>query len=268
MAVEQSQPGAHIRARAVLVGERLDLRALETTDRLASNPLVLRVTAQGVAVLFRYGAVVLFDVTPVEEVVFIERLQPMVAGPYDKRETEALEIRIDTEAKEELENQVLLLNDADLSRLQIVADVLAKSVALAEYEARVGGTFDRIEPLAAAMQRRGTQRASERELIRHIGSTLLAQHRMVGRVEVGEKPEILWEQSKLERLYLRLEDEYELKERQLAIERKLEVIARTAETLHGLIQARRTLHVEWYIVILIVIEILLTLYELFIRGEV
>ena len=55
--------------------------------------------------------------------------------------------------------------------------------------------------------------------------------------------------------------------RQLALERKLEVIARTAETLIELIQARRTLRVEWYIVILIVVEILLTLYELFVRGH-
>jgi required for meiotic nuclear division protein 1 len=39
----------------------------------------------------------------------------------------------------------------------------------------------------------------------------------------------------------------------------------TAETLLGMLQDRRTLRVEWYIVILIVVEIFLTLYELFFR---
>ena len=49
------------------------------------------------------------------------------------------------------------------------------------------------------------------------------------------------------------------------LDRKLEVIGDTAETLLGLLQDRHSLRVEWYIVLLIVVEILLTLYELFVR---
>ncbi|MBB5347403.1 putative Rmd1/YagE family protein [Desulfoprunum benzoelyticum] len=39
-------------------------------------------------------------------------------------------------------------------------------------------------------------------------------------------------------------------------------MSRTAETLFGLLQNKRSLRVEWYILLLIVIEILLTLYEM------
>ena len=85
---------------------------------------------------------------------------------------------------------------------------------------------------------------------------------MVGRVAIGEKPDILWEHPELELLYVRLEHEFELRDRQLALERKLEVVSRTAETLLDLLQTQRSLRVEWYIVILIVVEILLTLYQL------
>ncbi len=66
--------------------------------------------------------------------------------------------------------------------------------------------------------------------MQHIGDTLLIQHKMVGRVEVSEKPEILWDHPKLERLYVHLESEYELRERHLALERKLELISKTVET--------------------------------------
>jgi uncharacterized Rmd1/YagE family protein len=69
----------------------------------------------------------------------------------------------------------------------------------------------------------------------------------------------------LEVLYVRLESEFELRERQLALERKLEVIGRTAQTVLDLLQARRSLRVEWYIVILIVMELLLSLYEQFFK---
>jgi uncharacterized Rmd1/YagE family protein len=47
------------------------------------------------------------------------------------------------------------------------------------------------------------------------------------------------------------------------LECKLNLISTTAQTLLELVQAQRTLRVEWYIVILIVVEIGLTLYELF-----
>jgi uncharacterized Rmd1/YagE family protein len=39
------------------------------------------------------------------------------------------------------------------------------------------------------------------------------------------------------------------------------------ETALGLIQARRSLRVEWYVVILIVFEILMTLYQMFWLGR-
>jgi hypothetical protein len=91
---------------------------------------------------------------------------------------------------------------------------------------------------------------------------MLMQHKTVGRVETGEKPELLWEHPELERLYMRLADEYELRDRDRALDRKLDIVARTVETLLGLVQTRSSLRVEWYIVLLIVAELLLTTYPL------
>jgi uncharacterized Rmd1/YagE family protein len=74
---------------------------------------------------------------------------------------------------------------------------------------------------------------------------------------------LLWDRPDLERLFVRLEQEYEIRERREVLECKLNLISTTAQTLLELVQAQRTLRVEWYIVILIVVEIGLTLYELF-----
>jgi required for meiotic nuclear division protein 1 len=91
---------------------------------------------------------------------------------------------------------------------------------------------------------------------------LLTQHRMVGRVEIEEKPEMLWDHPELERLYARLEDEYELVERSHAMERKLTLINETAGMLIDLVQNQRSTRLEWYIIGLIGIEILLSVYQL------
>jgi required for meiotic nuclear division protein 1 len=251
--------------RAVLLGERLDLRGWENLDVLATTPLAVRVHRSGIAILLRYGVVVFFDVPPQDEIAFLDVLRARTLNPYASPETELLEARVMPGAKETLSGNVVTLDAATIERLQLVADVLGKSVVLALYESRIASTFDAIEPLAEQLEQTGTLVAKAPELLRHIGSTLLVDHRMVGRVAVAEKPEILWDHPELEGLFIRLEDEFEIRERHEALERKLAVISRTAETLLELIQSRHALRVEWYIVALIIVEVLLTLYELFLK---
>lgn len=255
-----------IEVRAILVGERIDLRSLESARRLAVSPLILTSGESGCAAIFRYGAIVLFGLEPMEEVAFLSQIEPIVIKPYSEHETEELTVYLDQKREEQVDrNGNLLLREFSVDRLQIVADILGKSVVLGRYESRVALVFDRIEPLAENLQIHGKGLGKGKELMRHIGDTLLIQHKMVGRVEVSEKPEILWDRPKLERLYAHLEDEYELRERHLALERKLDLIAKTVETQLDLLHNNRSLRVEWYIVILIVVEILLTLYEMFFK---
>ncbi len=257
---DEARPGT-LEARTLLVGERLDLRGLERRDSLSTSPLTLRLADAGVAVLFRYGVVVLISVTPAEEASFLERLQPYVIEPLPVREIDETPIRIAPAADEPVDlSGTIFLHEPSVARLQLVADVLAKSLVLAHYETRVAGIFDRIEPLAASLRSTGRSAAGSRELLRHIGDVLATQHKMVGRVETGEKPELLWDHPELERLYARLAEEYELRERDRALDRKFDVISRTAETLLSILQNRSSLRVEWYILALIVAELALSIY--------
>lgn len=256
-----------VTVRAFLVGQRIDLRALNRTETLAVAPLAVAAGERGMAVLFRYGAAVLFNLQPVEEAAFLVSLNSVVGDPFDTPESEEVQLRVEPGGEERVDAQgVIHLREVTTERLLVVADVLAKSVVIAWNEHRVLRAFDRIEPVAAALHGRGGRRVAAQELLDHIGDVLLSQHRMVGRVEVTEKPELLWDRPELERLYLRLQEEFELPERDRALSRKLELISQTATTALGLLQARRSLRVEWYIVILIVVEILLTLYEMFVAG--
>lgn len=262
MTLERFSGRPILSARALLAGHHLNLRALESFTRLASAPLVVEAGAGGCAVLFRYGAVVLFGLDPVEAGAFVASLSPLVSEAYPAIESEEIEVALTPGAEERIVDGRLALQAFDAERLQVVADALAKSVVLAHYETTVAAVFDEVEPLAEDLRERGRSRIHGRDLLRHIGRTLDIQQRMVGRVEVEEKPEALWERPDLERLHQRLAEEYELTERHHALERKLDLIARTANTLLTLQHNRRSLRVEWYIVALIVIEIMLTVGDL------
>jgi required for meiotic nuclear division protein 1 len=248
----------------VLVGERIDLRSFTAMQTLATNPLTIS-TAGGVITLYRYGVVVFFDVSPTDQAAFLTELRPLVANPYAAPETESLDIRIEASGREGVTAGVAALESATVERLQIVADVLSKSALLSLYERSVAGEFDRIEPLAAELNRSGRIRSNSRELLKKLGSMLLVEQRMVGRAEITEKPEVLWEHPQFEGLFARLEDEFEITDRHTALERKLNLISQTAHTVLELLGSKHSLRVEWYILMLIVLEILLTVYQLFLR---
>ena len=249
--------------RALLLGERLDTRALERDTPLGVAPLTLEIPGGGTAVLFRYGAVILFGAASAALDHFVSGLRPLVTAalPVPEQDDARLLIRPDADQVVDLAGNILL-REKTTERLQVVADVLAKGLILSHYETRIAEIFDGIEPLAVTLREKGRPGARGKELLRHIGDVLLMQQKMVGRVETGEKPELLWDHPELERLYGRLAEEYELRDRDRALDRKLDIISRTVETLLGLVQTRSSLRVEWYIVLLIVAELVLTIYPL------
>ncbi|NEQ23387.1 MAG: RMD1 family protein [Microcoleus sp. SIO2G3] len=254
-----------VKGRALFLGERLNLAALETTESLATMPLVVSAGDRGCAVLFRYGAVVLFGLEPIEEASFLMQLEPLVLDPFAKRETEEVVLQLEPAGAGRVENGMIWIQAFSIDCLQIVADVLAKSVVLAHYEAGTAKVFDQIEPFAASLQSSTNRERQGKELLRQLGLSLSIQHKIIGRVEISDKPELLWDSPTLERLYRRLEDEYEIRDRHIALERKLDLISRTAETVLDLLQHNTGLRVEWYVVILIVVEIMLSMYDLFLQ---
>ncbi|MDW8218899.1 MAG: RMD1 family protein [Bacteroidota bacterium] len=253
-----------IQARALYLGERIDIRSLEQTNRLALSPLVIPAGENGYMAIFRYGVVVMFNILPLQEATLLKYLAPFVHEAHDKVESESLELRIGE--REQVEKGVATLIDFSVERLQVVADILAKTVVLAHYETTIASAFDAIEPMAHNLKSSQRLRStSDATLMQFVGDMLLIQHKMVGRVEISEKPELLWDMPELTRLYAKLEDEFELIERHHSIERKLNLIARTVETEIDMLQNKRTLRMEWYIVILIALEILLSAYDIFVR---
>lgn len=254
-----------IHVRALYICERIDTRSLEKTDLLAYSPLSLQVSDEGCAVIFRYGAVVFLNVRPVDEVAFLEKLQPLMSIAVSIPEKEEISVHIGDGKSVRIKGDVLSLSSFSVAHMQLIAEILARSVVLDHYEKRVADNFKAIEPLAVRLKEKGHRGTRTKEVLRHIGEVLINHHNMVGRVEVSEKPDLLWYSPELERLYAYLEDEFEIRERHRALERKLELIARTAQTVLNVLNTKRSLRVEWYIVILIVVEICLTLYQLFLK---
>jgi required for meiotic nuclear division protein 1 len=251
-----------VTAHATLLGDRINTSGVEG-EMLSTSPLAIQIDNEGIAVLFRYGVVVLIGLSQQQQQELLEKLSARVSGRLDRYEEETAVIKL----AEEDEDQVpaggpILVRAMSPERLLVISDVLAKSVVLAHDERRVAEVFEVIEPFARELATLGKARLNRTGILRLIGNALLVQHRVSGRVAITEKPDALWDRPDLERLYARLEDEYELQERVDTLNRKLAVISETATTLADIIDTQRSLRLELIIVALIALEIVITFYQI------
>jgi uncharacterized Rmd1/YagE family protein len=251
------------RVHAILLGDRIDTSGLDHPDVLSTAPLAFRAGQEGMVAVFRYGVVVLFGLSILEEDEVLRGLRGRVIGPIQpiEHETATLEVAADKD-EQILPGGPIQLKAITPEHMLVIADALAKSVVLARDEREVSAVIEVIEPFARQLAEKGRAPGGRRVILKHIGNALLVQHRVSGRVAVAEKPDAVWDRPDLERLYARLQEEYELKERAEALSRKLAVISNTAEVLTDMIDTKRSLRLEAIIVILILCEIVMTIYEL------
>jgi uncharacterized Rmd1/YagE family protein len=262
----QNPPAPTLNAHALQIADRINTAGFEG-EVLSATPLAVRIGESGMAVVFRYGVVVFIGISAEAEANFLARLKSRLFGLISPHEEETAKVQVAREAEEAIPvGGPVLVREFSLERLLIVADALAKSVVLGRGERELANVFDTIEPFARELATLGRTSRNRAAMLKLLGEALLVQHRVSGRVAVGEKPDVLWDRPDLERLYARLEDEYELSERVDTLNRKLSVIAETATTLADIIDTKRSLRLEIIVVILIAFEIVIGAYDLYVHS--
>lgn len=237
------------------------------TRELAHDPAFAQAAEPaGLVFVFRYGVVVTLSAQaggPATQAV--DALDAALAAhcdaPLAVPEIEAAAIAVRGGEDRIDADGLIVLADASAERLELVATVLSRSVVLAHDEMLVGQAFDRSAPLVSELRSAGRVTLPVAEVMKMVGDALAARHRVLGAAQVDERPDLLWDHPALDRLYLRLEGEYELSERAEVLDDKLEALGDFAEVLLDVVQHKRSLRLEWMIIGLIAFEIALTLHE-------
>ena len=111
---------------------------LEQTVTAHSAPLAIRIRQTGIAVIFRYGVVVLIGMSQQEENDFLENVVARVSGKFDRPEEETASIQIMKEDADQVPvGGPIQVKAMSPERLFVVSDALAKSVVLAHDERQV-----------------------------------------------------------------------------------------------------------------------------------
>ena len=256
-------------ARALLVGDRIDTAGLERPDTLSQAPLAFRTGAGGMVALFRFGVAVMVGLSPLEEEDLLGQLRSRIAGARARGDDETATLADRADGDEPVE-----AGRPDPHQEPVARAISGRSPTRWRNRWRWRATSARSTGCSTSSSRSrcsspssGRPPFNRRAMLQLIGQALLAQHRVSGRVAVEEKPDVLWDRPDLERLYARLEDEYELKERAGTLKRKLEVIVETAHALTDIMDANRATRLEATVAILIVAELLVSLVQIVIAWR-
>lgn len=245
-------------ATARMLGAKL------ATMQLAGDETFRRVAAAtGLSFVFRYGVAVTFAT---DGQLFNEldaALGPYVLEPVEPIETETATIAFRPNGEDRLarSGDVILSGGSD-ERLLLVATVLSQSVALARSEYLVSEAFERSSAMIADLREVGRIRLSIKAAMKLVGNILASRHRLMGPVQVGERPDLLWDFPTLDRLYARLEAEYEIRERAEVLDRKFTALGDFATALLEIVQEKRAVRLEAAIIVLIALEGLLALWDI------
>ena len=146
--------------------------------------------------------------------------------------------------------------------MDIICFVIAKSVALERIEERVDVVFDEVEVLIANLGK-GSMELPDRDMARLASSILSFKFTSIAHIMVLDKPDITWDNPEADRLYLTMASLFELNQRHQEIKHKSETLRDMTDVFTSLSHARRSARLEWIIIILIAIEIVLYLLEMY-----
>lgn len=251
-----------MRITAECCAKSINLRSLDY-PRLTHSIALKEMGNDSFVMVYKYGVLVFFGVQEQDQKTIRSEIAPHAELLTENTDTEQAEL-IESDASLSVYNGSIRLHSINREKMFIIADVLSKSVVLCRYEKMILDMLNTIEPIAENM-RSGRILGGRKRLIKVLGDSLAIQNAMVSRIMVDDKPEMLWDRPDLEKLFLLMSNEYEIRDRQRVLEGRLKVVTDTISYNTDILNYLSSYRVEWYITILIIVEIMLTLYEMFIK---
>jgi uncharacterized Rmd1/YagE family protein len=216
----------------------------------------------GEVFIYPFGAIVFYDVPKVAreaELALLGRARPGLTFPAAV--TEEFSARVDPAAEPQVEDGVLTLERMTAQRASVIALIVAQSAAMEYYERIVEEMFEKTDRLVERLERRGTVTLVTRPLHRFIGSAVGTRLEVLSVLHLLDKPDEAWDDPGIDRIYDRLRAEFDLRDRHEALEMKLRSVQESLELVLDAARDRRLVLLESAIVVLIVFEIVLSLFR-------
>ena len=218
--------------------------------------------------LFHFGSMVSVNLQHheiMDVVRYLKRLELNIneEKAFTYEDDYSLEVSPDEEPA--INNDMMLVHEQKKYHTDLVATVIAKSVSLDKSEVEVDALLDKIEAVVHNLSQ-GNLGVSDSELARMTSEILTFRLDALSSLRLLDNPDITWDNEEASALYQELLVLFELKERYENLRHKTETLMDITDAFSGLAHAKRGTRLVWIIIILIAFEIVLSLYEMFVKS--
>ena len=249
---------------AVAYVENFSLRELASAlggGKLRPHELRFSLDGAGDVFLYPFGAAVFHDVPADQREKWLARIQAAIPRLATKVVAESFSAQEEPGARTGFVGGSLQLAALGPARVSAVALVVGQSAAMEYYERLVEDLFARTDALVEPLERYGTVSTRTRRLHRFIGEAIASRNEVLSVLHLLDKPDEVWDDPELDRIYDDLRAEFDLADRYQALESKLRGVQESLELVLDVARDRRMWILEVSIAILILVELVLSLWR-------
>lgn len=194
---------------------------------------------------------------------YLKRLEKSIntVNPFEYADDYLLEINPAGEYA--ITNDGMITAEEQDYQREIVATVLAKSVALDRIEIETSKLVDEIEDFVLLLHQ-GNLNIKDDQLAKISARILGFKLNTISYIMLLDKPDITWVNEEAAELFSELSSLFELEDRHEKVKNKTETVMDITQVFATLAHARRGNRLEWAIIILITIELVLSLLDKFV----
>lgn len=254
--------------KASYVGESIDIKKFLSEQKQYNfqnkdTTLIIKIEDDKFFALTKFGAIVSWNVSSEKMKEILVDLSPYIRNrqtsyPYEEQ-TEAM---IGETKEEEVDDGEIKLTDLKLSKIKLVSYVMAQSVALNRYEDDVEQALAEMEKSIQSLKDWGRIFSRPKNILKQIGRVLSIKQVAVAHLSLFDKPEETWESAKLEKLFIKLQQNFELRERFGVLNEKLNFLSENTRMLSDFIGERRMVVLELIIIAFFAIELIPTIRDI------
>lgn len=214
--------------------------------------------------VFSFGSIVFINMHPGEVTGFLNYINSFKQDIDIKnvdRYSDDYSLHVGETEIIELTDEYVVVPEFEVFYPELIATVIAKSVALEKTEEQLGKILDRLETMIDRLEK-GNLRISDKELARTTAKIVRHQYNTIAYIMILDKPDITWTNSTAAEFYNKMLDFFELNDRYEILKNKTEILNNITEGFSTISHSIRGMFVEWIIIVLIIVEVVLMIIEI------
>ncbi len=247
------------------LGREIDL---EEIDKKLGIPLylkkrrevILKKNDEEFIFIYYFGAAVLFNVPEAEQKKLVDQILKQAVKIKEERTSEEYNLIVGD--SDVIDYDEATIDKFSVKKIGVIAYILAQSVAIERLETVVEESLNKIEDINKYLEAGGKLKLSNKDILKLIGQNSNIIRETIANLSLLDKPDVVWEHKGLEKLFISCRTMFELDDRFENLKFKADYIQNNLKTITDVLTSKRLEVLEWAIVILIVIEILLYLFEI------